>query len=379
MEGHNTLDMVCTVTCKSSKKTLLLVGHSTYTAAEWAKVLIRMLHICDWGIPARIISDRDPKFVSAIWKEIFTILAVHLLFSTAYHAQTDGQSERTNQTVEICLRYHTFSNPDVEWVHILGAIQHNINNSLAVTIGRSPNELVLGFKPRSIVDLLAKSQGKQVADETFEALRSHYQQEAVQLMDIASALSKMRYDDKHTPTEFDVGEEVYLRLGKGYHLPGKPNRKLSPQRLGPFKIIGKIGNLAYKLDFPISWKLHPVVSMAHLWRPTQGNDPFGREAPRPGPVKVDGQEEFEIERLVDHRVEWRGKSPTIRFLIRWKGWEQKYDNWESRQELMANAREMVEEYEAKNPIDLEALIKERQRKREEKEGRGSRRVTRQRK
>jgi hypothetical protein len=350
LPGHDRLDTLCTVTCKFSKKVMLLAGHSTYTAADWAKVLLRALLLADWGIPRRIISDRDPKFVSALWREIFNLLEVALLFSTAHHPQTDGQSERTNQTVEIAIRFHTTTNHEIPWVDILPALQHNLNNSFAVAIGRSPNELVYGFKPLSIVDLLKTKEGKIVSDEAFEVLRQGYQKEAVLLIDMAGALAKLRYDEKHTPTSFEVGETVYLRLGKGYHLPGKPKRKTSPLRAGPFKIIEKKRPQAYVLDFPKHWKVHPVVSVAQLYKPEQGTDPFDRRVPPPEPIAVDGDVEWEISHIVNHRLNRRGRKVTIDYLVRWKGFESKDDWWMARELLLPNAGDLVREYEAKHNI-----------------------------
>lgn len=100
-----------TVTCKFSKKVTIIPGASTYTAKDWAKALLERLAIADWGLPSAIISDRDRKFLSELWTEIFKQLGVKLLYSTAYHPQTDGQSERTNQTVEIALQFYINSLP----------------------------------------------------------------------------------------------------------------------------------------------------------------------------------------------------------------------------------------------------------------------------
>ena len=78
-------------------------GRDDYATDAWAHRLLDELLLADWGLPTRIISDRDPKFTSTLWRTIFARLETRLLMSTAYHPQTDGQSERTNQTVEIAL------------------------------------------------------------------------------------------------------------------------------------------------------------------------------------------------------------------------------------------------------------------------------------
>ncbi len=346
LDEHEVMNSLATVTCKFSKKVLYISGNREYTAANWAKVLLRGLMLCDWGLPKEIISDRDPKFISALWKEIFRLLGVKLHMTTAYHPQADGQAERTNQTVEVAIRYHTYSNPDVPWIDILTALQHQMNNSLAVTIGRSPNELTLGFKPRSITDLVTGNESA-VTSIALDVLRDNYQEEARVLIDVAGFLAKLRYDDRHTLTEFKAGDTVYLRIGKGYHLPGKPKAKWAPKRAGPFLIKRKVNNLAYELDFPPGYKVHPVVSVAHLFKPEQGKDPYDREKVRPDPVQLDGEPEFEVERIVDRRVRKTRGRPKVEYLTKWVGYESAENTWESRQNLLVNCRAMVEDFDAK--------------------------------
>jgi hypothetical protein len=101
-EGYN---MIMTVTDTFTKRIAFIPGKNTWTAEQWGVALLRMLLTNDWGIPKEIISDKDPKFLSAVWMAIFEGLKVRLLYSTAYHPQSDGQSERTNQTAEIAFRY----------------------------------------------------------------------------------------------------------------------------------------------------------------------------------------------------------------------------------------------------------------------------------
>ena len=93
------------VTDKFSRKVTLIPGKSTFNAEEWAHRFFRRLQKIDWGLPKQIISDRDRKFLSEFWKALFSKLGVKLLYSTAYHPQTDKSSERTNQTIEIVLRF----------------------------------------------------------------------------------------------------------------------------------------------------------------------------------------------------------------------------------------------------------------------------------
>lgn len=155
MPEVNERNCILTVTCKFSKRILLIAGHDTYDATTWAHNLIDELMRCDWGIPSYIISDRDPKFVSELWKTIFNRLGTKLIRSTAYHPQTDGQSERTNQTMEIALRYFMAKYPDgtLEWKYVLPHIRFVMNNSINTSTGKAPNDLCYGFLPKAPGDL----------------------------------------------------------------------------------------------------------------------------------------------------------------------------------------------------------------------------------
>lgn len=111
-EGFNAL---MSVTCKFSKRITLIEGVDTWTAEQWAQAFLKRLDLIDWGLPGELITDRDPKFLSKFWTALFEKLGVKLLYSTAYHPQTDKLSERTNQTVEIVLRFfvHALKDPSL--------------------------------------------------------------------------------------------------------------------------------------------------------------------------------------------------------------------------------------------------------------------------
>jgi hypothetical protein len=97
LEAFDKFNALLTTTDKSSKRTLLIPGRDTYTAADWAEVFTRSLLLCDWGIPKIIISDRDAKFTSEFWNGIWKAVGTRLMVTSAYHPQADGQSKRKNQ------------------------------------------------------------------------------------------------------------------------------------------------------------------------------------------------------------------------------------------------------------------------------------------
>lgn len=97
------LNAIMSVTCKFSQRVTFIEGAETWSAKEWANAFLKQLDLIDWGLLEELITDCDPKFLSKFWTALFKKLGVKPLYSTAYHPQTDGSSERINQTVEIAL------------------------------------------------------------------------------------------------------------------------------------------------------------------------------------------------------------------------------------------------------------------------------------
>ena len=121
-----------------------------------------------------------------------------------------------------------------------------------------------------------------------------------------------------------VGKWALLRLHKRYSIPAtaRVTKKLTQQYVGPFRIMEKVGRLAYRLDIPPDWWIHPVFSMAQLeLAPHPAKDPFGRPFPsNPPPVFVeedtDKVKNFEVEKLLNKRQVKKGKGQAVEYLVR---------------------------------------------------------------
>ena len=333
------------VTCKFSKRVTLIEGKDTWTAEKWAHAFLARLDLVDWGLPGELITNRDLKFLSKFWTALFENLGVKLLYSIAYHPQTDGSSERTNQTVEIALRFflHALHNSAL-WPQVLPQIQAIIDNTSSSSTGKSPNKVAYGFSPRRSLDLLA-------ALPTPDALAART--DAAEAVSFALLNQKVTYDQKHQPLFMKVGEWPMLRLHKGYSIPStaKVTKKLTQQYVGPFRIVEKVGRLTYRLDVPPDWRIHPVFSVAQLEpAPPSTENPFGRPfLSNPPPVFVKGDtnkiKSFEIEKLLNKRQVKKGKGQAIEYLVRWKGYGSEWDRWYNVKEL-DNAAALVDNYEA---------------------------------
>lgn len=345
MPGRAEFDSLLTVTDKATKRSLLIPGNERYAAEEWGIALMRHLLYCDWGIPHAIISDRDAKFTSSFWRGMWKALGTKLLMTTAYHPQADGMAERKNQTVELAIRHHLYEHPDAAWTDVITHLQWSLNTAYSDPIRSSPHELLFGFPLPGPLESVTKVGDTDPAE--IPVLREHLRRDALLAMDFAAAEAKRQYDSKHKPVEFDVGQQVYLRLHHGYHLPGRASKKLSQQRSGPWTVKKRVGRLAYELDFLPSMRIHPVISVAHLTAAPDGVDPFNRRAPPPGPVEdsqsSSGDEQgdkYEVEAVVGHK---KIKNGSFKYLIKWKGWDNHNNEWKSEWQLRHSA-ELIDEY-----------------------------------
>ncbi|SLM33922.1 Ribonuclease H-like domain [Lasallia pustulata] len=344
-ETEDGFDVALSVTDKCSKRVTLLLGKNTYKAEDWATVLLEGL--TDWGIPDAIITDQDPKFMSEFWKELATKLKIEMLTSTAYHPQTDGQSEQTNQTAEIALRYFLTSSSKSNWAKYLPRLRSELNKQRNASTGKSPDEVVYGFKLRDTLSIIG---GKtESADSDFVKERLVIRKEAEDAANFANLLTKLQYDKHHRRLSIEVGDEVFIKLHKGYTLPSVTNRKLSNQRAGPLKIVEKIGLLAYRLNIPVNWKIHPVISVAQLEPAPKGNDLYEREDRPSDPPAVEEfnseWHDYKVEKLVGRRDRKLGKGKKItEYLVRWKGYSSVHNQWYGK-DMLESSKELIEEYD----------------------------------
>jgi hypothetical protein len=312
-------------------------GRDNWSGAQWALALIERLSIADWGIPEVIISDRDPKFLGELWTTIFKFFKVQLLYSTAYHSQTDGGTEILNQKLEIFIRYCIGSMETItSWPELLPRFQAIHNATPHDSTDTTPHQIMYGQELRTPLSLMLDMDKIPKANDEHRFILRDTAHEALKL---AGIYMKSQYDKNHLPMVFNKGDKVMLRLHKGYTNKWTLNRKLNKQYSGPYKILEKVGRLAYRLDLPQESRVYPVISVAHLEKLPVDHDPFERTHEKPGPVYVDA-DEYEIERIIDVKGSGRAK----RYLVRWKGYGEEDDSWLKPADLQ-NAKEAIADFE----------------------------------
>ncbi|KAG7599514.1 Retrotransposon gag domain [Arabidopsis suecica] len=213
-------------------------------AARYIEEIVR-LH----GVPVSIVSDRDTRFTSHFWKAFQKALGTRVNLSTAYHPQTDGQSERTIQTLEDMLRACVLDWGG-NWEKYLRLVEFAYNNSYQASIGMSPYEALYGRACRTPLCWTPVGErmlfGPKIMDETTEKMKFL----KIKLKE-AQDRQKSYADKRRKELEFQVGDLVYLKAvtykGKGRF---STRKKLSPRYVGPYKVIERVGAVAYKLKLP---------------------------------------------------------------------------------------------------------------------------------
>ncbi|KAD5961499.1 hypothetical protein E3N88_12972 [Mikania micrantha] len=208
------------------------------------------------GTPSSIVSDRDPRFTSHFWKGLQKAYGTKLRFSTAFHPQTDGQSERTIQTLADMLRACALEWSG-NWDEYLCLVEFAYNNSWQASIDMAPFELLYGWKCRA--PICWNEVGEKVVEGP-ELVRITNEKVAIAREKLKEAQTRKKsYADQHRrDLEFKVGEHVFLKVSpcRGVRRFGIKG-KLSPRFIGPFEILERVGEVSYRLALP------PQLSHVH--------------------------------------------------------------------------------------------------------------------
>ena len=285
-----------------------------------------------FGLPDKVISDRDPRFTSQFTKALCARLGIAQNVSTAFHPQTDGLTERKNQWVEQFLRTVTMHQQSdwARWLPLATAVHNHATNS---TTKVPPSEALLGYLPQ-----LDYCWGQETA---IPRVKEHLEVTAQRREQAKAALNWVAR--KVPEDQFRPNEKVWLE-GKNLALPYQ-TLKLAPRRHGPFLITEQVSPVAYRLALPPTWTIHDVFH-ANLLTPYRETSQHGTNYTRPPPDLIEGEEEFEVEAIVNHR--YHGRNQQLQYLVKWKGYPNADNSWEPVDQVFA--LELVMRYHQKRPL-----------------------------
>lgn len=309
-------DTVAVFIDRFSKKAVSIPCYKTATAIDLAELYYEHC-FRHQGLPDSIVSDRGPQFVSEFWGTLCALLQIKRKLSTAYHPETDGQTEIMNQYLDLRLRPFVNHFQD-NWSCLLPLMDFAQLALHHESLGTSPFELLHGRRPRLSIDWRAPKNAQNARQELSQAeakKRIKALQDAWSWVhaNLAKAQSKKQKDvNKHRrEPDFQVNDRVWLST-KNLALD-RPSKKLGHQKLGPFRIVAKHG-WSYELELPESMKIHNVFH-AKLLRKAPDNPVPGQLLPTPDPLQINDHDEWEVDSIraskltrnkLSYRANWLG-------------------------------------------------------------------------
>ena len=292
------------------------------------------------GVPASIITDRGPQFTSRMWTALWERLGTKLMMSTAYHAQTDGHSEREQRTMSTWLKAFGTENPD-DWDLLLPLAELALNCMPQAASGLAPYELLYGRNPALSVDRALSNEppsedaARQLAD--IPAAEARWTRMAAAWTKVRGKLLEAQQRmatnaDKHRrELSFKVGDLVLLSTQHLRISDPKFNAKLSHLYCGPFPVLRVINANAYEIELPEHMHIHPVINISHLREyrdgrvdfPSRGR-PAGLDRPPPAALDPSGALKYTVERVLAQQT--RGRE--VHYLVLWEGYPYAEATWE---------------------------------------------------
>jgi transposase InsO family protein len=313
----------------------------TWTASDIAYITLRH-QVANQDLPRQYITDRDKIFASKFWQTLMECLGTKHRLSTAYHPQTDGQTERVNQVLETYLRMFV-NEQQSNWVELLPVAQLAYNGTYQETIGMSPFKATFGYDMTvARTPLQAKHQAEAAILGAQKLMALHKQLS----LDIKFLNERMAYyANKRRSQEpsFKKGDKVYL-IRKNLKTKRKSD-KLDWKKFGAYEVLEKVSDVNYKIRLPKKSRLHPIFHVSLL-------ELAAKNAPL---EKLDVENEhgtdiYEVEKILDSRIST--ETGEIEYLIKWKNWDNIHNTWEP----IGNLRcpQKLKEFHRQNPTAVGA-------------------------
>lgn len=293
-----------------------------YTASTVAQAFLNNIFKLH-GFPRSIVSDRDAVFLSDFWRELFSLQGVSLNYSSAYHPQSDGQSEVVNRCLETYLRCMCSDQPHL-WSKWLPLAEFWYNTNFHSSIQMTPFEAVYGQVPPQHLPYLPGESKVAVVARSLEErekmmliLKFHLMRAQHRMQQVAN--------EHRTDRTFNIGDYVFVKL-QPYRQNSvfvRSNQKLAPKYYGPYEVIDRCGKVAYKLRLPEQSKVHPVFHVSQL-KMVVGN--VQTSTALPSVVNEDQIKEPEL--ILERKMVQRQNRAATMVLVKWKNKPEDEASWE---------------------------------------------------
>ncbi|QRW22914.1 Retrotransposable element Tf2 protein [Rhizoctonia solani] len=299
-------DSILVIVDSFTKYIILVECSKKIKALELADLLLQ--HIWKkYGMPEKTILDCGRVFNNKFLGALYQCLGIDPHYSSAYHPQSNGQTEHVNPYVKHFLRAYSGINQK-DWVKWLPMAEFAYNNAVHSATGKTLFKALHGWEPTLTPSNIPTD---------------------------VNPRSKMVAGEEGQPLEFQVGEEAWLDAKNLKLKTSSP--KLTEQRIGPFKVTEKISNCTYQLELPPTMQVHDVFYVGLLSKVKRDNKCTFENCPPP--VTIDGEEEYKVEGITDME-ERDGK---LFFRVKWKGYGPEENTWEP-QENLKNAGKVLKKY-----------------------------------
>ncbi|CAL1394368.1 unnamed protein product [Linum trigynum] len=283
------------------------------------------------GLPTSIVCDRDAIFVSKFWKEFFSRTGTRINMSSAYHPQSDGQTEVVNRCVEQYLRCFSHSQPH-RWGMFLPWAELWYNTPYHKSIGMTPFKALYGRDPPSVIPYARGSSGVGAVDQLLGERDAILRQLKTTLA-AANEYNKQLADKRRRAVEFAVDDWVLLRLQpyRQHSLFRRASQKLAARYFGAYQVVERVGAVAYRIGLPVGARLHPVFHVS-LLKAYRGNPPA--DPPGAPPVSEEGELEITPAAILDHRWRRQGGKVVEECLVHWHNLHADDATWELTTDLL---------------------------------------------
>ena len=302
------------------------------------------------GLPRDIVSDRGSIFVSQFWTSLMKNLNISQSLSSAYHPQSDGQTERVNQSLEQYLRIYS-DYLQCNWVRNLPLAELAYNSQWHSSIKMSPFYANYGFDPPLDLSCELVPETPPTLKEFLDVLKENIDI-IKQELNLANADSREFADRNRRHEEFNIGDKVYL--SRQNFRTARPCSKLDWKQIGPFEVLEKINPVAYKLKLPSSMnRIHNVFHVSLLSKVVNSEFPK-RTHERPPPIIVDDSGDYyKVEDILDKK-RFHGKT---KYLVSWKGYGPEENSWEPIENLR-NCEKALEDFRDRHNSHFEHATRE---------------------